>query len=340
MVDLPGPGKLAAAGEAAVQESRTSYHAFEREILSVAVAVKSAYYRLHFLDESLRLQRATVDLLGDLEQIAQSQNAAGRVTLQDVLRAQIEKDQVLTQIENLEDSRIALVAELKAALGRNVGDPDPPVPAAFQPSPEAGPPDEVLRRALALDPALRAMQADVQRAEAMVQLAQKASVPDFSVGLEADVKASPVMLTPSIGMTLPVWRDKIEAGIAAAQADKQAAGARLDAQRIAVAAELAMTLYGYRASLRDIDLLANRLVPKARQSLAAARPAYATGRASFLDVIDAQRQLLAFESGLIDAHTRRELALAAISAAAVRFPSSAPVLAPASPPTTNTETSR
>jgi outer membrane protein TolC len=326
MVDLPGPGKLAAAGEAALQGSRKSYHAFESEILNVAVAVKSAYFRLYFLDENLRLQRATADLLSDLEQVARTQNLAGRVTLQDVLRAQIEKERVRTQIENLEDSRASLVAELKGALGRGASDPDPPVPATFKPSPDAGPPDDVLRRALALDPSLRAMEADVQRAEAVLRLAQKASVPDFSLGLEADVKRD--MLTPSVGMTLPIWRDKIAAGIAAAQAEKEAASARLDAARIAVAAELAVTLYGYRASLRDIELLSERLVPKARQSLAAARPAYATGRASFLDVIDAERQLLAFESALIDARTRRELALAAISAAAVRFPPSAPVLEP------------
>jgi outer membrane protein, heavy metal efflux system len=326
MIDLPGPGKLAAAGEAAANESRSSYHAFEREILDVAVAVKTAYFRLHFLAENLRLQREMVVLLEDLEQLAQSQNAAGRVTLQDVLRAQIEKEQLLTQIENLEDSRAPLLAELAAALGWGVAVPEPPVPMRFQASPDAGPPDDLLHVALGANPSLRAMTADVQRAESLLRLANTAGVPDVSLGLEADVKASPVMLRPSAGVTLPIWRDKIAAGIAAAQAEKDAARARLDAERIDLAADLAAMLYSYRESLRDIQLLAERLVPKARQSLAAARPAYSTGRASFLDVIDAQRQLLSFEVNLIDARTRRELALAAISAAVGRFPVGAPVL--------------
>lgn len=340
MIDLPGPGKLAAAGEAAAHTSRASYYGFERAILEVAVAVKTAYFRLHFLAASLRLERETAALLGDLEQLAQSQNSAGRVTLQDVLRAQIEKEQVLTRIANLEDSRVPLIAELKAALGLGVADADPPVPATFQPSPEAGAPEDLLHRALAVNPSLRAMAADVRRGEVLLRLATKAGVPDFSVGIEADVKPSPWMLRPSASVTLPVWRDKIAAGIAAAQAEKDAASARLDTERIGLAADLATTLFAYREAVRDIDLLANRLVPKAHQSLAAARPAYATGRASFLDVIDAQRQLLGFESGLIDARTRRELALAAISATVARFPQGAPVLEPARHQPSSNETTR
>jgi outer membrane protein, heavy metal efflux system len=320
MVDLPGPGKLAAGGAVAAQESRASYFGFEQSILRVAVAVKTAYHRLHFLDENLRVQRATLALLDDLEQLARSQNAAGRVTLQDVLRAQIEQEQVRTQIENLEDSRVPLLAEFKAALGLGPGDDDPPIPATFEASPEAESADVLLQTALARNPALRRMEADLRAAEAMLRLAEKSGVPDFSLGLEADVKASPVMLRPSASATLPIWRDKIAAQIAGAQAQKRAAAARLSAEQVAVAAELAVMLFMYRESRREIELLSQRLIPKARLSLEAARPAYSTGRTGFLDVIDAQRQLLMFELSLVDARTRRELALAAVSLAIVGLP--------------------
>lgn len=333
MADLPGPGKLRAAGQAAVAESWASYFAFEVEILRTALMVKSAYYRLYFLEESVRVQRATLALLGDLEQLAQQQNAAGRVTLQDVLRAQIEKEQVLTEIANLEDSRQALRAELKAALGLRPADVDPPVPTTFTPSPDAGDPDALLQSALARNPKLLQMQADVRRAEAMLGLARRSGVPDFTLGLESDLRASPVMWRPAASMTLPIWRDKIAAAIAAAQADERAAGARLDAEQIDLAADLAAMLFMYRESVRNIDLLAQRLIPKGRQSIESARTAYGTGRAGFLDVIDAERQLLAFESALVAARTRRELALAALSLTiAGAAPAGAPVLRSESKP--------
>ena len=322
MVDLPGPGKLRAAGDVMAAESRVAYFGFEREVLRTALAVKTAYYRLHFLEETIRVERETLRLLGDLEQLAQQQNAAGRVTLQDVLRAQIARDQVETQITNLEDSRSALAAELKSALGLGPGDTTPPIPATFEPSMGDPRPDELLATALTRNPALRAMEEDVLRAEASLGLARKSGVPDFSLGLEVDFKGDPTLFRPSAGMTLPIWRDKIAAEIAGAQASKRAAEARLTAEQVQIAAELASMLFMYREAVRNEALLADKLVPKARQSLDAARAGYVNGRAGFLDVIDAQRTLLEFELTGIEARTQRELALASLSLAIAGVPPS------------------
>ena len=313
MVDLPGPGKLRAAGDAMAAESRASYFVFEREILRTALAVKTAYYRLHFLEETIRVENETLRLLRDLEQLAQQQNAAGRVTLQDVLRAQIARDQVETEITNLEDSRNPLIAEFKSALGLGPGDAPPPIPGSFEPSSGDPRPEELLATALERNPSLRAMQEDVERAEASLALARKSGVPDFSFGLEVDVKADPTMFRPSAGMSLPIWRDKIAAEIAGAQAGKRAAEARLTAEQVQIAAELASMLFMYREAVRDDTLLRDKLVPKSRQSLDAARAGYVNGRASFLDVIDAQRTLLDFELEGIEARTQRELSLASLS---------------------------
>jgi outer membrane protein TolC len=331
MMDLPGPGKLRAAGDVAAGEAIVGYFAFEAEVLRTALAVKSAYYRMHFLEETIRVQRETLSLLADLEQIAQAQNAAGRVTLQDVLRAQIDREQLATQIDNLDDSRGVLLAELKAALGLGAGAPDPAVPSAFEPSPAPQSADAVFAAALERNPSLRGLAADVRRAEAMLDLARTSGVPDFSVGIEADLKASPVMWRPSAGVTLPIWRDKIAAEIAAAQADKRSAEARLTAEQVSLAAELASMLYMYRESSRNTDLLVDRLIPRARQSLEVARSGYTTGRSSFLDLIDAQRKLLGFELALVEARTQRELALTALSLSIEGVsPEGAPVLAPTS----------
>jgi outer membrane protein TolC len=327
MIDLPGPGKLRAAGEVMAAESRAAYFAFELEILRTALALKSAYYRLHFLEETIRVESETLRLLIDLEQLAQQQSAAGRVTLQDVLRAQIARDQVETEITNLEDSRSALVAELKSALGLGPEDAAPPIPTAFEPSLGDLEPDELLATALSHNPSLRALEEDVRRAEASLGLARKSGVPDLSLGLEVDLEADPTFVRPSAGMTLPIWRDKIAAEIAGAQASKRAAEARLSAEQVEIAAELAAMLFVLREAVRNDALLVDKLVPKAKQSLEAARAGYVNGRASFLDVIDAQRTLLEFELMDIEARTRRELALASLSLAIAGLPpSGAPTL--------------
>lgn len=332
MMDFPGPGKLRAQGAVASAESQVQYHNFEASVLQTAFDFKKAYYQLHFLTEKLRVNRETMDLLTDLEQIARKQNEVGKVTMQDVLRAQIEQDRLRTEIANLDDSRLPLLAQFKAALGLQPSQPDPPVPARFETTALTVSPDQLLATAFARNPRLKAMAAEVERAEASIRLARKGRVPDFNLGLMADVKASPLMYRPQAGVTLPIWRDKIAAQIAEAQAGKSAAQARLSAEQIEVAVELAETSYMLRESGRNLSLVREALLPKARQSLEVARSAYLTGQTDFLNLIEAQRTLLEFELMKIEAQIQQELALAELSLIIAGLPPSQAPLLPAATP--------
>lgn len=335
MQEFPGPGKLKAAANVATAESRTKYFAFESSVLQTAFSLKRAYYQLWFLDEKLRINRQTLNLLGELEKIARAQNEVGKVTLQDVYRAQIEQDQLTTEIANLEDSRRPLFAQLKGALGLTHGQSDPPQPARFETTPLDLNGDALLDTAFARNPRLKAMEADVRLAEATIALARKSKVPDFSLGLMADAKAAPTMFRPLAGMTLPIWRDKIAAQVAQAQANKRAAEARLTSEQIMVTVDFAMKSYDYREVTRNLALLQKQLIPKARQSLEIAQAGYLSGRTDFFDLLDAERTLLNFQLEEVEARTRREIVLADLSLSIAGIaPEGAPVLNPAS----NTQT--
>jgi cobalt-zinc-cadmium efflux system outer membrane protein len=325
---FPGPGKLKAAARVATAESQAKYFGFESAALQTAFEVKRAYYNLHFLDERIRINRETLGLLSDLEKIARAQNDVGKVTLQDVYRAQIEQDQLATEIVNLEDSRNPLLAQFKGALGLTRDQSDPPVPVAFETTPLDLNADDLLATAFARNPRLKAMEADVRLAEANITLAAKSKVPDFSLGLMADAKASPTMFRPLAGMTLPLWRDKIAAQIAAAQANKRAAEARLTSEQIMLTVDFAMKSYDYREVTRTLALLQNQLMPKARQSLEIARAGYLSSQVDFFNLLDAERTLLNFQLSEVEARVRREILLADVSLLIAGVPpTGAPVLA-------------
>lgn len=330
MMDFPGPGKLKAAANVATAESDTRYFLFESAVLQTAFALKKAYYQLYFLDAKVSVNRQTLALVTDLEKLARTQNEVGKVTLQDVLRAQIEQDRLTTEIINLDDSHNPLLAQFKAALGLASEQPNPPVPARFESTPLDLSSDQLFATALARNPRLKAMEAEVRRADASLRLAYKSRVPDFNVGVEVDAKASPVFVTPQLGVTLPIWRDKIAAEIAGAQAGQRAAQARLSAEQIALAVEFAEKTFMFRESSRNLALLQERLLPKARQSVEVARAAYLSGQLDFLNLIDAQRTLLGFQLSEVEARTQRELALAELSLLILgQPPANAPVLSPA-----------
>lgn len=331
MMDFPGPGKLKAAANVATAESETRYFVFESSVLQAAFALKRSYYQLYFLNSRVSVNQQTLNLLADLEKLARTQNEVGKVTLQDVLRAQIEQERLTTEIVNLEDSRNPLLAQFKAALGLTPEQTNPPVPAQFESTPLDLTSERLFTIALTRNPRLKAMEAEVRRADASIRLAYKARVPDFSVGVEADAKASPVFVTPQLGVTLPIWRDKIAAQIAEAQAGKRASEARLTAEQIALAVEFAEKTFMFRESSRNLTLLQERLLPKAQQSLEVARAGYTAGQSTFIDLLDAQRTWLGFLLAEVEARTQRELALAELSLLILgQPPASAPVLGSAS----------
>ncbi len=313
MMNFPGMGKLRAAGAVATAESQAKYFAFESASLESAYEVKRAYYELHFLDEKLRVNRETLSLLSDLEKLARAQNEVGKVTLQDVLRAQIEQDRLRNDLANLEDSRGALVARFKAALGIRADEPDPPVPTRFESTPLDLTSDNLFATALARNTRLKGMEAELRAADAAITQAHKARNPDVSVGFMADAQMSPTLYRPWGTVSIPLWRDKLAAQVAEAQANKRAGEARLSAGQITLAADFAERLFQYREATRNVDLLQNQLLPRQRQSLEVARAGYLAGQIDFFNLTDAEQTLLRFGLDEVEARSRREISLAELS---------------------------
>jgi cobalt-zinc-cadmium efflux system outer membrane protein len=313
MVNFPGAGKLRAAAAIASAESQAKYFTFETAVLETTYEVKRAYYQLHFLEDRLRVNRATLELLSELEKLALAQNEVGKVTLQDVLRAQIEQNRLQTDVSNLEDTRNSLRAEFKSALGLGPNEADPPLPTSFEPAALDLSSEKLLASAMEHSPRLKAMEAEVRAAEAAIVLANKDRNPDFAIGLMADARMSPVLYRPWATVSLPVWRDKIAAQIAEGQAAKKAAEARLSGEQIAIAVEFADRSVAYREATRNLEVLQQELLPKQRQSLEVARSGYLAGQIDFFNLTDAEQTLLRFALAEVDAREQRELALTELS---------------------------
>ena len=310
--NFPGPGKLKVRAQAAIAQSAGKYFTFESALLQAAFDLKKAYFNLGLLDEQLRINRESLALLDTLDQALRARNATGQGTLSQVLRVQTDRDRLRTEIENLADSRHSALAQFKAALGLTPAQPDPPAPAHFETSPGNPDAEELWRIALAHNPQLKAMEADVRAAEAGIEVAFKERTPDFSAGLSAEVY-SPPFFWPQAGMTLPVWRDKLAAEIAQAKAGELAAGNRLQAAQINLAVTFAARSFACRETSRTLALIEDRLMPRARQTLEIARAGYRAGTVDFSSVTDAERMPLNLQLAAAEAGTAREIALAELS---------------------------
>lgn len=314
MVDIPGPGKLRAQAAVAAGEAAMKYAEFRKAVLTSAANFKQAYFERQALEDTIAVNKRNLKLVQDLRDIAQAQHSAGRASLQDVLRADIERDELNVRIQNLEDSQTVAVTRYKSALGISPNSEiNVPVPKHFQNSDEAPPLDEIYKIALTRNPSLVQMEAEIRRAEAAVTLARRSAVPDFGFGVEADVKPSTPIVTPQLSITLPIWRDKITAEIQSALAAKSAAQARYTQEQLMLAVEFASMAFMYRESEREYRLMTEQLIPKARSSLDVARSGYVGGQSSFIDFLEAERSLLQFELATVEARKAREIALLNLS---------------------------
>lgn len=307
--DLPGYGKRAARAAAASADSQAKYFQFVATVQQTAFGVEKTYYPLHFLDAKLAVNRQQLDLLAEWAALARAQDVVSQGTLPEVLQAQMEQQRLQTETADLQASRALLLAQFRAALGLDPAQSDPPVPADpgfTDPRQDDGP---LLADALKQNPRLQELAADLRSAEAAIAMSRREQSPDFSAGLQAEVY-SPPFYWPQASMSLPIWRDKLAAGRAAAQAGLRAARSRLTSGQINLVVEFAEKSYLVHSADRQLVSLRTELLPRVRQSLAVARAVYPCGQAEFSNMIEAERALLDIQLEEIAAQTQRELARA------------------------------
>jgi outer membrane protein TolC len=310
MFDLMTPGKRSAMAREAAASSGVYYRDFVSAVLATAAEARRAWIELAFVDESARLGEAAAASLEESVALADADYVTGRgmSTLEARLRLENEIAKTRTELASLGDRLTAARTRFKSALGLLPGDPDPVWPQATLASTTLPGEDELWRRAQAANPELGRMRAMVEMTVAGVEVARKAGTPDFSLGAMVDLKASPLMLRPTATVTLPVWREKIAANISAATARKQAAGARVSAEQLSMAAELAQMLYMVRESERMIAYIDGAALPNLDRIVASVEAGYQTGMSGPAMIPEARLMALNMRRERIAALRDREIA--------------------------------
>jgi outer membrane protein TolC len=129
----------------------------------------------------------------------------------------------------------------------------------------------------------------------------------------ADLKADPRMFRPVATVTLPIWRDRIAATVAAATARRDAAIARLNAEQLEVAADLARMFHMVRESDRMLAYIDDTVLPNLDRALASAAAGLQTGMTRAGDIPANRLMALDMKLQRLGALRQRELAVTDIS---------------------------
>lgn len=301
---FPWFGTLGAREDMALAMSEASYQRFKAAKYELYYDVKSAYYDYYFLGQDLQITSENFELLEFWESVAQSKYKVGLKQHPDVIKAQVELGKLEDHLQTLREQIEPKAARLRAWLNLS-NSVEIPIPRAIVVAEQQLVHDSVVANITSNNPNLRALERIIESERAGEKLAGKQSLPSFSIGvdyiqtgeaIDPDMPESgkdPWMIGASI--SLPIWFGKNGARKKEAEARRRAAEYNLRDSENKLVAVTVRLLFEYSDALRKMRLYRDGLVPKAEQSLNAIYVAYQAGETDFLNLLDAQRQLLGFQ---------------------------------------------
>ncbi|QDV47499.1 putative outer membrane efflux protein MdtP [Stieleria neptunia] len=304
---VPFPDKLRTKGSIASREAQMAQAEVERIERQITESVRLAYYEVWYATRAIAIIKESRDLVDDLAKVAEARYRSGG-TQQDVLRAQLEIDRLDDQIVQLNKQLGMSQADLAALLQQPVS----LLPQAVEELGVADAPmqlEGLIAQAEQCNPSLRGLAAEIQRDRQKQRLACLQQYPDFMVGLNWGIVSdnhdviSPVangndQLSITFGTTLPIWREKINAGVREASRRASSTQQRLEAERDEIYGRLRRLLVQADSLVEQTNIYENRLIPRTEDTLKLAIADYRGERTDFFTLIETYRELLMFETQL------------------------------------------
>jgi len=290
---FPWPGTLSLRTKTARDEADAADFGYADRRLRLAEQARAAYATWFYVHRALAINTENRTLVMHLRKVAETEYAAGQAPEQDVLAAEVELTRLDNQRLELASRLRGVQAQINALLDR---DPRTPLaaPAALPESTTLPPQTQLESLSLTTHPALQSLGASARAAGERVGLAEKAGYPSFRIfaGYNGAMDPAPKRLVVGVGLSIPLYRGKYRSEVHAAEARRDASEAALEQARAEWLGELETARAAVEQAQHSVALYTGRLLPLARQNLAAAESDYRNGSGDFTKLITAERQYL------------------------------------------------
>ena len=282
--------------------------------LDVGIDAVNAYVMLYERRQTTVLVDEQLAFARDVVSAANARYASGTAPQADVLRGEVEVARLGALARALAGEVRGAEAVLSTALALDADTVVPPLAPLTLTEPP--PPWPVVKAALAGRPELAAARAEIARAEADVQVMRDMSRPMLTVRTgPARTMAEGIGWMAMVGVSLPIWRGKLQAGVAEAEAMRAMAEADLRAMARMIEGDAAVAVSQVQAAHARQDALTRDVLPRARMAIEPAVAGYAAGQLPLVSVIESVQALWLVQSDLIAAHTELGLAWARLGRA-------------------------
>lgn len=287
----------AARAEAARANAETDAAA-----LDVIGEAQEAFFMLRERRLMVAVLTEQLQLARQLVAAAAARYASGSGAQVDVLLAELEQSRLEAAQRALDMRIVAAEAMLNVSMGLDasapVGELDYAV--SYPPLPKVADLQNLADR-----PELRVGAAEIERAAAESDVMRSMYRPMATVRLgRASTMAEGNGAMLMFGVSVPLWRGRLRAGVAEAEAMERMARADLVAMERMVVGEIAAARAEVEATRESLTALEKEVVPRARITVDAALAAYSAGQGTLVLVVDASRALWQVETERVMAETQ------------------------------------
>jgi cobalt-zinc-cadmium efflux system outer membrane protein len=285
-----------------------------RAVLDVGIQAGNAFLMLQERRRTEALVAEQLAFARDVVDAANARYGSGTAPQSDVLRAEVEVARLGALSRALASEVRGAEAMLNTSLARDADSPVPPLAplGLTQPPPTWS----AVKAAVTSRPELAAGRAEVSRAEAEVQVMRDMFRPMAAIRTgPAYTMAEGRGWMAMVGLSLPIWRGKLRAGVAEAQAMRAMSEADLRAMARMIEGDAAVAVHQLHAARDRQAALTADVLPRARMAIEPAVAGYASGQLPLVSVIEAVQALWLVQADLIAADTELGLAWARLGRA-------------------------
>jgi len=306
---LSYPGKLRLKGEVASRKADTTEAQVSVVSADVAEQIKLLYLRLAYLQQTLAILDHTNGVLGPLVQNALSHYSLGEGNQAGIIKAQLQRTQILRRETVNRGQMGEAEADLKELLHRTQDSPD----IVAEPLPETTlrlNSTELQALVRQQNPILQVEQRSVRQEDAQIKSARRDGKPDFNVGymyqLTGPSYRDYYMLT--LSMNLP-HRGRVREEVAEATEQANHARHELDSAARQQLAAVQKQFVAATSTAELLDEYNHGLIPQSEAIFRSEESSYEANKQEFTPVLSSLIDLLSLQSDYQEALLEHEIAL-------------------------------
>jgi outer membrane protein TolC len=308
---FPWFGTLSAKNNTAMAQAQAEFESFRERRNRLFFQMEQLWGELYEIEKAIEVANENLAIVQTLVEVSLRRYENGLVSQVDVLRAQIELEDIRTQVALLEDNRLVLISSFNELRDTDL-QASVVLPDTLHLNPIRLSDEELGHRISQQNPALERLRYTQQAQKSSVDIAKKDGAPSFGLGLDYiatgerdDVSALPDNGKDAIiaraSVKIPLFRKKYNAQVREAQLRLESTNETIQSRQNELTTQLEAALRDRNDAQRRFELYDLTQIQRVQQAINILMQSYSADNADFEEILRLQRKLYDYQLKRIQA---------------------------------------